>query len=75
MPLKGHIINQFIKYVAGKLADNHSFQRLSLLTHEKIEGLRRAAIDEIVNPDPSQASIRRLLNKIIETGKDFLKKP
>lgn len=75
MLLKGQIINRLINYVSGKLAENHSFQKLSLLTHDKIEGLRRATIGEIVSPDSSQASIRRLMDKLIESGRDFLKRP
>ena len=74
MAFKGQIINQIIKYLASKLAENHSFQKLSLNAHEKIEGMRRASMEEFINSDPTQTSIRRLLSKLIESGKDFLKK-
>lgn len=75
MPFKGRILNEIMKYVSSKLAENHSFQKLSLRTHERLEGLRRAALDEFISPDNTQISMRRLLNKLIEAGKDFLKKP
>ncbi len=75
MPLKGQILNRIIAYLSSKLAENHSFQKLSLRTHEKIEGLRRNAVDEFINHDPAQLSIRRLLSKLIKSGKDFFEKP
>ena len=59
MALKSHIINQIIKYLASKLAENHSFQRFSLNAHEKMEGIRRATLNEFINHDPTQNSIRR----------------
>jgi hypothetical protein len=76
MPFKGRILNEIIKYVSFKLAENHSFQKLSLRAHEKIEGMRRTASDEFLNPDTIQrSSVRRLLIKLIESAKEFLKKP
>lgn len=75
MPLTGQLIGKMTNYVAGKLAEHHSFQRLSLLIHDKIEELRRAAICEIVSPESPQESFRRFLNKMINSGKDFLKRP
>lgn len=74
MALKATIINEFIKYLASKLAENQSFQRLSLNAHEKIEGLRRTTMNEFINYDPVQTSIRRIVNKLIKSGKDFIKK-
>lgn len=73
MQLRSRVIDQIIKYLSGKLAENESFQRLSLNAHEKIEGIRRSALDEIANSDPAQTSLRKLLNKMIQSGKDFLK--
>lgn len=75
MPLKGRILNQIIEYLASKLAENQSFQKISLRTHERIQVMRRAALDEFLSPDTTQTSVRRLLSKLIESGKDFLKKP
>lgn len=74
MPLQSRVISQIIKYLSGKLAENESFQRLSLSAHEKVEGMRRSALNEISNSDPTQTSIHGLLNKMIQSGKDFLKK-
>jgi len=75
MSFKGRIFSEFVKYISSKLAENNSFQKLSLRAHERIEGMRRAALDEFLSPDITQTSMRRLLNKLIESGKDFLKKP
>ena len=74
MVLKGRILNQIINYLASKLAENQSFQKISFNAHEKIEGIRRAAMDEFINSDPAQTSIKRLISKLIESGRDFLKK-
>ena len=74
MSFKGRIFSEFVKYISSKLAENNSFQKLSLRAHERIEGMRRAALDEFLSPDITQTSMRRLLNKFIESGKDFLKK-
>ena len=73
MLLKSQIINQIIKFLSTKLAENQSFQKLSLFTHEKIEGVRHATLKEISSRDLHQ-SIQRLLNKIIESGTDFINK-
>lgn len=75
MALKATIINQIINYLASKLAENQAFQRLSLNAHDKIEGLRRTAMNEFINRDPVQTSIRGIMNKLIESVKDFIKKP
>ena len=75
MSFKGQIFNEVVKYLSSKLAENNSFQKLSLRAHERIEGMRRAALNEFQSPDITQTSMRRLLNKFIESGKDFLKKP
>ena len=75
MPLKGQILEKVIAYISSKLAENQSFQKLSLRTHEKIEGIHRTAEDEFLNHDPAQVSFRRLLSKLIKSGKDFLEKP
>lgn len=74
MAFKATIINQIINYLAYKLADNQAFQRLSLNAHEKIEGVRRTAMNEFINYDPVQTSIRRIMSKLIENGKTFIKK-
>lgn len=74
MALKGRILNQIINYLASKLAENQSFQKLSLNAHEKIQGMRQATINEFINSDATQILIRRLLNKLIESGRDFLRK-
>lgn len=75
MPFKGRIFNEVVKYLSSKLAENHSFQKLSLRTHERIEGMRSAALKEFISPFNAQTSMRRLLSKFIEIGKKFLKKP
>lgn len=69
MAFKATIISQIINYLASKLADNQAFQRLSLNVHEKIEGLRRTAMNEFINYDPVQTSIRRIMSKLIENKK------
>ena len=74
MALKGRVLNQIINYLAFKLEENQSFQKLSFNAHEKIEGMRRATMNEFINSDPTHLSIRRLLRKLIESGRDFLKK-
>ena len=73
MPLKGHILNQVIKYLSSKLAENYSFQRLSLTTHQKLEAMRREALEQVVNPDLARNYVNRIIHRWIENGKIFLK--
>lgn len=74
MPLRNHLLDRLIQYSARKLAENPAFQKLSLAFHEKMNEIRQTAVSEIVKPDPSQISIRRVINQIIESSKDFINK-
>lgn len=74
MPLKGAIYSQIIDYVAFKLAENKSFQKISLNIHDKIQELHRTSINELINSDSTKVSINKVLNKLIETGKNLFNK-
>lgn len=74
MLLKNYIIDKLIKYFANKLSENSYFQKLSLNTYRQIESMRQATFHEFVNYDSSRTTIHQLLRKLIESGRDFIKK-
>jgi hypothetical protein len=73
MRIKGQILNQVIKYLSTKLAENNSFQRLSLMAHGKIETLRREGLEHVVNPNLGKNSAIQMIHRLIESGKSLLR--
>ena len=75
MKLNNYIIDKLINYLARKLSENHYFQKVSLTTYRQLESMRQAAFDEFPNNDYSQTTVRQILRKLIDSGRNFIKKP
>lgn len=75
MKLNNYIIDKLINYLARKLSENRYFQKISLTTYRQLESMRQATFDEFPNHDYSQTAVRQLLRKLIDSGRNFIKKP
>lgn len=49
-----------------------AFQKLAISFHQKMNDIRHTTVSEIVKQNPEKISIRRIIDRIIESGKDFI---